>query len=215
MAELYIKDKHRELLNSQLYARIRRGKSCLVIGEFGRGKSAFVSQIKSKHRTVIYLDSLFTANLMLNKIKSKLGLTIKTSVPIEIIPELEKHKGRFLIVIDEANDVKSTIYPYLKRIMNLEIPIILAAKPGIIPYLEARFGDILSRLKVLNLQTISLEDYQEALKEKFESDAVRLIYSNCKQNMRIFDEVAEDCLDYVAEKKIDRITAKIATMFLK
>lgn len=215
MAELFIKDKQRKLLNDQLYNRIRRGKSCLVVGEFGRGKTAFLDQIKPKHRIVIKVDSLLSANMMLNKIKSKLGLNIKTAMPVEIISELKKHKTRFLILIDEANDIRGAVYPYLKRIMNHEIPVILAAKPGIIPYLETRFGDILSRLKILNLQAISLEDYQEALKEKFESEAVRLIYSNCRQNMRIFDEIAEDCLDYIVERKIPKVTLEIATMFVK
>lgn len=211
--ELYVKDAAREAILESVYARIRRNKSCLIVGQFGSGKSQFMGRLKPKYKTVIAIDSLLPVADMIHLIASKLGISGKGL--IDIINQFGSQKNKFIILIDEADDIKTQVYSYLKRIMNQDISIILAGKPNVLSLLQDRFEDILSRLKVHNIQMLSLDDYKEMLKNKFTAEAVELIYKNCGYNMRMFDEIGEDCLDYISNKDLKKVTVEIATMFIR
>ncbi|NDY74969.1 ATP-binding protein, partial [Desulfobacter hydrogenophilus] len=60
------------------------------------------------------------------------------------------------IIIDEANDLDTRVWPYLKRIIDAGVPIVFAGLPNVRTYLSRNHPDILSRLKTLILYPIEV-----------------------------------------------------------
>jgi len=102
----------------------------------------------------------------------------------------------FFIIIDEANDLDRRVWPYLKRIIDAGVPIVLAGLPKVRTFLTSEYPDILSRLKTLILYPIVVEDFIMEYKD-FESDAIEQIYVSTKGDMRKFKEICTDCRDRV------------------
>jgi thymidine kinase len=104
----------------------------------------------------------------------------------------------YYIVIDEANDIDKRLWPYLKRIMDAHVPIVLAGLPKVRTYLTSQHPDILSRLKTLILYPIVVEDFILEYKD-FESEAIEQIYVATRADMRKFKEICTDCRDKAKE----------------
>ncbi len=57
--------------------------------------------------------------------------------------------SNYFIVIDEANDLDPRLRPYLKRIIDADVPIVFAGLPKVRTFLTSEHPDIISRLKTL------------------------------------------------------------------
>jgi len=64
-----------------------------------------------------------------------------------------------VIIVDESNDLDSRTWPYFKRIIDAGIPIIFSGLPKVRTFLMNQHPDILSRLKILVLYPIMVEDF--------------------------------------------------------
>jgi hypothetical protein len=191
--ESFINDKRRVSYLSSVYYRINHGKSVLIEGGYGAGKTQFLQLIQPKKRRPVWVESLFNVHEILASILKDLNYEASASYRrspgyLKLICGLSD----FFLVIDEANDLDRRVWPYLKRIIDAQVPVIFAGLPKVRTFLTSEHPDILSRLKTLTLYPIEVEDFILEYKD-FESEAIEQIYAHVKGDMRKFEELRADC----------------------
>ncbi len=197
--EDFINDKRRVSYLSATYNRIYRGQSVLIEGDYGVGKSRFLNLIKPKKLKVVSVESLFNIHVILASILQELDYEAvatyrRTPNHLKMIYQL----SNLVITIDEANDLGKPVWPYLKRLIDARIPIVLAGLPKVRTFLTNEHPDILSRLKTLILYPIIVEDFIAEYND-FEPEAIEQIYVATKGDMRKFIEICTDCRDKAKE----------------
>lgn len=199
--ETFINDKRRVSYLSAAYYRINRGKSVLIEGGYGAGKTRFLELIKPKKLRGVWVESLFNVHEMLASILRELDY--EASASYRSSPHYLKRicgLSDFFLLIDEANDLNRRVWPYLKRIIDAGVPIVFAGLPKVRTFLTSEHPDILSRLKTLTLYPIEVEDFILEYKD-FEPEAIEQIYAFVKGDMRKFDEILMDCRQRAKELK--------------
>lgn len=212
--ENFINDQRRLSYLSAIYTRIYWGQSVLLEGDYGVGKSRFLQLIKPKKLIVVWVESLNNIHEILASILLQLNFEalpshFRTAKYLKMICEL----SGFIIIIDEANDLDRLVWPYFKRIIDAEIPIVFGGLPKVRTFLKNEHPDILSRLKTLVLYPIILEDFILEYKD-FEPEALEQIYVATKGDMRKFKEICTDCRDKAKEIKDSFVSLKLALSFL-
>ncbi len=212
--EDFINDDRRVSYLSGTYNRIYRGLSVLIEGDYGVGKSRFLDLIKPKKLKVVKVESLFNIHVILASILQKLDYEAvatyrRTPKHLNMIYQI----SNLVIIIDEANDLDKRVWPYLKRIIDAGIPIILAGLPKVRTFLTNEHPDILSRLKTLILYPIIVEDFIAEFND-FEPEAIEQIYVATKGDMRKFTEICTDCRDKAKELKQNFVDINIVLEFL-
>jgi hypothetical protein len=191
--ESFINDKRRVSYLSSVYYRINHGKSVLIEGGYGAGKTRFLQLIQPKKRRAVWVESLFNVHEILASILKDLNYEASASYRrspgyLKMICGLSD----YFLVIDEANDLDRRVWPYLKRVIDAEVPVIFAGLPKVRTFLTSEHPDILSRLKTLTLYPIEVEDFILEYKD-FEPEAIEQIYAQVKGDMRKFEELRTDC----------------------
>ncbi len=213
--EGFIHDQRRVSYLNAIYNTIYRGKSILIEGGYSAGKSRFLELIKPPNLQVVKLESLDKTHQLLAAILQQLKYDAlpayhMMSQHLKMISEIND----FIIIVDETNDLDKRVWPYFKRIMDAQIPIIFAGLPKVRTYLTHEHPDILSRLKILQLFPIRIEDFIRDY-EDFESEALEQIYASAGGDMRRFKEICADCRDKASELKQKVVNVNLALSFLK
>ena len=213
--ESFINDKRRVSYLASVYYRINRGKSVLIEGGYGVGKTRFLQLIQPNKLHAVWVESLFNVHVMLASILQELNYEAnasyrKTPGYLKLICSLSKN---FFLVLDEANDLDRRIWPYLKRIIDAEVPVILAGLAKVRTLLTSEHPDILSRLKILTLYPIEVEDFILEYKD-FETEAIEQIYAGVRGDMRKFEEICTDCRHRAKELKQSFVDVNLALSFL-
>ena len=211
----FINDKRRISYLSSVYTRIYRGQSVLIEGAYGVGKTRFLELIKPKKLMPVWLESLDNKHEILASILQGLDYEStpshwRTSAHLKKICTL----SGFFIIIDETNDLDRRVWPYFKRIIDARIPIVFAGLPNVRTYLASEHPDILSRLKVLTLFPIIVEDFIEKYKNNISQEAVEQIYAATNNDMRKFEEICSDCINKAKELKYSLVDINLALTFL-
>lgn len=212
--ESFINDKRRISYLAAIYNRIYRGQSVLIEGDYGVGKSRFLNLLQPQKLHGVWVESLFNIHEILASILKELNY--ETTATYRRTPEYLKricHLRGFFIIIDEANDLDRRVWPYLKRIIDAGVPIVLAGLPKVRTFLTSEYPDILSRLKTLILYPIVVEDFIMEYKD-FESDAIEQIYVATKGDMRKFKEICTDCRDRAKELNYSFVDVNLALEFI-
>ncbi|WP_419656561.1 putative transposase (ATPase domain protein) [Desulfosarcina variabilis str. Montpellier] len=212
--EHFINDKRRVSYLSSVYTRMYRGKSVLIEGAYGAGKTRFLQLIQPKKLKPVWLESLDNKHEILASILQELnyeGVATHwhTSRNLKKICSLTG----FFIVIDEANDLDRRVWPYFKRIIDAYIPMVFAGLPKVRTYLASEHPDILSRLKVLTIYPIIVEDFIAEYKN-FSSEAIEQIYAATDGDMRKFEEICIECQDKAKELKYSLVDINLALTVL-
>ena len=199
--ESFINDKRRVSYLSKVYYRINHGKSVLIEGGYGAGKTRFLELIKPKKLRSVWVESLFNIHEILASILRELDYEAnanyrRSPAYLKTICALSD----YFLLIDEANDLDRRVWPYLKRIIDAGVPIVLAGLPKVRTFLTTEHPDILSRLKTLILYPIEVEDFILENKD-FEPEGIEQIYAFVKGDMRKFDEILTDCRERAKELK--------------
>ena len=210
----FINDKRRVSYLSAIYNRMYRGQSALIEGDYGVGKSRFLDLIQPKKLTVVRVESLFNIHHILASILQELNYEAvatyrRTPKHLKMICKL----SNLLIIIDEASDLDQRVWPYLKRVIDAEIPIVFAALPKLRTFLTNEHPDILSRLKTLILYPIIVEDFIAEYKD-IEPEAMEQIYVATKGDMRKFKEICTDCRDKAKELNHSFVDLNLVLAFL-
>ena len=187
----------------------------MIEGAYGVGKTRFLKLIKPKKLMPVGLESLDNKHEILASILQGLDYESiashwRTSTHLKKICTL----SGFFIIIDEANDLDRRVWPYFKRIIDAAIPIVFAGLPNVRTYLASEHPDILSRLKVLTLFPIVVEDFIEKYKNNISQEAVEQIYAATNNDMRKFEEICSDCIDKAKELKYSLVDINLALTFL-
>jgi thymidine kinase len=212
--ESFINDKRRISYLGAVYNRIYRGRSIMIEGDYGVGKSRFLKLIAPKKLRTVRVESLFGVHETMAAILRELNY--ETTAHYRRTPEyLKMIRGLSdcFLVIDEANDLDRRIWPYFKRIMDAKVPIVLAGLPRVRTFLKSEHPDILSRLKILVLFPIMVEDFIEEYKD-IEPQAVEQIYIAARGDMRKFKEICTDCRDRARELEHSFVDVNLALEFL-
>lgn len=211
----FINDKRRISYLSSVYTRIYRGQSVLIEGAYGVGKTRFLELIKPKKLMPVCLESLDNKHEILASILQGLDYEStpshwRTSAHLKKICTL----SGFFIIIDETNDLDRRVWPYFKRIIDARIPIVFAGLPNVRTFLASEHPDILSRLKVLTLFPIIVEDFIEKYKNNISQEAVEQIYAATHNDMRKFEEICSDCRNKAKELNYSLVDINLALTFL-
>jgi hypothetical protein len=212
--ESFINDKRRVSYLSSVYSRINRGKSVLIEGGYGVGKTRFLQLIQPKKLHGVWVESLFNVHEMLASILQELNYEASANYRrspgyLKLICGL----SNVFIIIDEANDLDRRIWPYLKRIIDAGVPVILAGLPRVRTFLTSEHPDILSRLKILTLYPIEVEDFILEYKD-FEPEAIEQVYVTVKGDMRKFEEICTDCRERSKELNYSFVDVNLVLSFL-
>jgi len=212
--ESFINDKCRRSYLDVIYNSIDRGKSVLIEGDYGAGKSSFLTLIKSKKLNKVRLESLDKTHEILASILEQLNYEVKPgyhlcSGHLKMITSLKN----FMIVVDESNDLDPRVWPYFKRIIDAKIPILFSGTPNVRTFLGKEHPDILSRLKLLVLYPLIVDDFIQEY-QSFEPEAIEQIYAATGSDMRQFKEIGRDCLDKAQELKQAKVDVNLALMIL-
>ena len=132
MKENFISDKRRVSYLGATYNRIYRGQSVLIEGDFGAGKTRFLELLRPKKLHAVWVESLFNIHETLASILKELNYDTtatyrRTPQYLKIICKL----SNCFIIIDEANDLDTRVWPYLKRIIDARVPIVFAGLPKV------------------------------------------------------------------------------------
>jgi len=215
--EVFVRDKLRESFLNVINNRIERGKSSLIIGQYGSGKTGLPGQVKPKKR-VAWVNTVQPVHIIFADILEQLGRKVN--------PRNLQNKGlylnmileqQFVMLIDEANDIRPAFYPYLKRIIDSGSPAVMAGldddRRSIEAYLSENCPDILSRFRVLRLKPVDSEDLKKAM-PGFETDTIDVLYGAAGGNLRIFSDLCDDAADKAVEMKSEKVTVAIAVLFV-
>ena len=101
------------------------------------------------------------------------------------------------------------VWPYFKRIIDAKIPMRFAGLPKVRTYLASEHPDILSRLKVLTLYPIIVEDFIAEYKN-FLPEAIEQIYAATDGDMRKFEEICIECRDKAKKLKYSLVDINLA-----
>ena len=214
MKEDFISDKRRISYLSATYNRIYRGKSVLIEGDFGAGKTRFLQLLRPKKLHAVWVESLFNIHEILAAILKELNYD--TTATYRRTPQYLKmirNLSNCFIIIDEASDLDTRVWPYLKRIIDAGVPMVFAGQPNVRTYLSRNHPDILSRLKTLMLYPIVVEDFIENCKD-IQQEAVEQIYMAVKGDMRKFEEICTDCRDRAKELDYKFVDVNLALEFI-
>jgi len=214
MKEDFISDKRRVSYLAATYNRIYRGQSVLIEGDFGAGKTKFLELLRPKKLHAIRVESLFNIHEVLASILKELNYD--TTATYRRTPQYLKmicNLSNCFIIIDEASDLDTRVWPYLKRIIDAGVPMVFAGLPKVRTYLTRNHPDILSRLKTLLLYPIEVEDFIVEYKD-FQQEAIEQIYMAVRGDMRKFEEVCTDCRDRAKELGYKMVDLNLALEFI-
>jgi thymidine kinase len=214
MKEDFISDKRRVSYLRATYNRIYRGQSVLIEGDFGAGKTRFLELLRPKKLRAVWVESLFNIHETLASILEELNYD--TTATYRRTPQYLKmicNLSNCFIIIDEASDLDTRVWPYLKRIIDAGVPIVFAGLPKVRTYLSRNHPDILSRLKILILYPIVVEDFIIEYKD-IQQEAIEQIYMTVKGDMRKFKEICADCRDRAKEQDYKFVDLNLALEFI-
>ena len=209
MAKRIIMDKMRSTFLETINFRLRQNKSVMIFGEYGVGKTTLLSQIDTLklNKMFIRIESLDAIEKILAHILNESGFNVP-STRNSLSDNLKKIKDELtgvVLLIDEAQELKRSCWPYMKRIMDSSIPIIFAGTKELKSTLLNKHKDILSRVVRLELQQIDRMDIENKHSENADRDAIQYLLGKTESNMRIYFEYFEQCMARAKELKKDKI----------
>jgi len=207
-------DEQRNLFFKKIYKRINEGKSSLITGKIGSGKTVFLKSIDPEKLKILSVESLGSLNHILCSIlkQQKYKFSIKMNKSADYLEAICKFR-KIIITIDDVNDLRWGIFRYIKRIMDSQIPVIMVGTPEIQTSLREKHEDVYCRLKIFNLDPIGLDDIKKQYPQ-FENDALEVIFGFSAGNMWIFREICEECLDEMKELKLDKVKMNIVEKYI-
>lgn len=191
---LYLSPSHQEALASMIYGITERRGFVAIIGAVGTGKTTLLhtlfSELGTEVKTVFIFNTKVSFHQLLQNILVELELTPKSSNKSELFNQLndfliEKHAlgENVALVIDEAQNLSSSVLEELRMLSNLETPrakllqIVLVGQPELDTKLRSHN---LRQLK----QRIAISCYLTPLNhdEQLRYISHRLSVAGCRDN---------------------------------
>ena len=152
---LYLSKKHREAINHMQYGIQERMGFLEITGEIGAGKTtvckALLNKLDEHTKTAFILNGNLSEIQLLQAIIEDFGIQVKNKNKITMLNELNKflleqleHKNNVVLIIDEAQNLKSSLLEQIRLLSNLEtekeklLQIILVGQPELREKLASR-----------------------------------------------------------------------------
>lgn len=211
----FIEDEQRHSYLATIHSRILKGKSTLLIGKCGSGKTALLKNITLPSFTVIPIESLGSPNYILTSIllKSKYNFTARPHKSVEYLTAI-LNIPKIAILLDDINDLRPGFFRFLKRMMDAGIPLVMAGTPEITTLLKQNHEDVLARLRILHLTPLSILDFKDNYAQ-FEKDTLELISGFSFGNMWIFKEICEEGLEKLKESSLTKVTVNLVHQIIQ
>jgi predicted AAA+ superfamily ATPase len=205
----YVHDEARKYALNAITKRISRKQSVMLTGHYGSGKTSLLKQIKNT-ATTVRVRSLGSLYQLLGRIDG-----VNDPVPYYKAKYLDHRCAHpATIIIDEAQHLPHSLYPYLKIIMDSGSSVILAGLPELRQTLVDKHPDVLSRLTHIELEPLAEQDLYAHLGADFEEDAFSAIYGSTG-DMRVMMSIVQDCRDYAEAKGVNSIGMDLVSMFIR
>lgn len=220
---LYLSPSHQEALASMLYGIKERRGFVSIIGEVGTGKTTLLhtlfNELDKKIKTVYIFNTKINFNQLLQNILVELELTSLSNNKIELLNQLNEFLIEKLslgenvaLIIDEAQNLSSTVLEELRMLSNLEtandklLQILLVGQPELdfklrspnLRQLKQRIG-INCYITPLNYnQSMDYINHRlnvvGANNDVFTPDALNLIYEFSRGIPRIINIICDNAL---------------------
>jgi type II secretory pathway predicted ATPase ExeA len=183
---LYLSQTHREALASLVYG-IETGRGFLaLIAQPGMGKTTLLfhllEQFRSSARTAFVFQTQCTSREFLQFLSSDLGCTTSSSQDfVRMIEEFNYHLSeearvgkRFIVVVDEAQNLSSSVLETIRLLSNFETPrakllqIVLSGQPELGNKLARHdMVQLQQRISSLNrLEPFSLQEIEQYIQHR-------------------------------------------------
>ncbi len=143
---LYLSKKHKEAICHMLYGIQERMGFLEITGEIGAGKTtvckALLNKLDNHTKTAFILNGNLSETQLLQAIVEDFGIQVKAKNKITMLNELNKflleqleHRNNAVLIIDEAQNLKSSLLEQVRLLSNLEtekeklLQIILVGQP--------------------------------------------------------------------------------------
>jgi energy-coupling factor transporter ATP-binding protein EcfA2 len=213
--ETFISDPHRDNHLKVLNKRIIQGKSTLLIGKSGVGKTELIKQINSTGKIVIQVDSLGTTHHILCSVlkKCNFNFSAKTNKNIQYLKAVCQLKD-ILLIIDDASDLKPMFFRFIKRIMDANIPIIMISRPEILPILKQENDDVFARLRILQLPPLTSVQIKNNT-DIFEKEALEVVSGFSLGNLFLLKDIWEEGLEKLKSANLSKITISLVQKIIQ
>jgi len=210
----FIEDENREKIHQIVSARVRTGRSAMIVGGFGVGKTTLLDKIAEDFKreyNVVRVSPLGGVYQLLGEMCgiSDASWVRKTQYLQQLCSGVSEKR---IIVIDEAQHLTKDIYPYLKQVMDAGNSFVLSALPEFEDKLREKYPDVLSRMVRIKVNPIVPSDVKTAL-PMFEEEAIEQILGYA-ESMRATTNLVIDCLTYIKDENLDKVTVEIAEKFM-
>lgn len=231
---LYLSKKHREAISHMQYGIEQRMGFLEITGEIGTGKTtickALLNTLDEHTKTAFILNSNLSEIQLLQAIVEDFGIKLKNKNKLTMLNELNrfllehiKMKNNVVLIVDEAQNLKSSLLEQIRLLSNLEtekeklLQIILVGQPELkeklrSPELAQLRQRIAIRYHISPLDRTELDAYINHRlnvagsngKNLFDKDAMDNVFKYSGGVPRLINIICDKGLlaGYASEKKI-------------
>jgi len=212
---MFISNLQRSAFLNTIHARIKKGKSTLIISKCGAGKTDLLKQISIPSFNIVQVESLGSTSYILSYILLKTNFTFSPRINknVEYLKSVCNIKN-LVITIDDIGDLRPGFFRYIKRLMEANIPIIMAGSIDIIPFLKENHEDVISRLRILPLEPLTTQDFKKTY-ASFSEDALDIVSGFSFGNMWIFKEICEEGLEKIKSASLSKVSVSIVQQIIQ
>ncbi len=243
---VFLSKNHKEAFAHLLYGINNRAGFILLSGEVGSGKTtvlrALLSQLDSDHyRTALMFNPYLSPAELLQTINREFGIPPNVSNGSTFLDNLnlfllqQNAEGRTVVlVIDEAQDLESSVLEQIRLISNLEtdreklIQIVLSGQPELLKILKRNeMRQLSQRITVrCHLQPMDFQDSIHYINHRlevaggrgaviFSNSALKKIYKYSRGLPRLINASCDRALLTGYTRDTSRITSRIAAAGIK
>ena len=205
---LFLSDKHKEVFSHLIYGIEQRKGFIEITGEVGTGKTtlcrALLNKLNEKTKTALILNPILSRMELLRSILEDLGLESEGESEKELLRRLNEflieelsRGGNVVIILDESQDLTSSLLEEIRLLSNLEtekeklLQIVLVGQPELHQKLNS------PGLRQVN-QRIAVRYHLTALDEKESRDYIhyRLRIAGSKERVKFSPGALKKIYDY-------------------
>ena len=204
----FIKDENRESIFKWVDLRVQKNRSIMIIGETGSGKTELGKKLKEIHN-LIQVSPFGTVTQLLGEMNGVTDVQ-KWRGSSHYLHQLKRHPKR--VLMDEAQELDRRIFPRMKELMDCGNTFVLLGREPLVDIMEDYFPDLMDRFLRVDIEPLSIDDFEVNL-PMFDKKALMLIDGK-DSSMRVKTDIMDDCLRYIKENGMDRVTVEVVEEFI-
>jgi type II secretory pathway predicted ATPase ExeA len=206
----FIQTKRNTTNLSILQRRIASGKSTMLLGERGTGKSRMLKELMDKYhddKSIVYnISGLGSVSQLLGRMAGDPDIRVHRKQ--EYIDQLIARPRK--IFQDEGQDMTKDIYPYLKMLIDAGNVFVIAGHDHLEEKMtRAKSRDVMRRFQMLQVKSLFKKELEDSgLFKDIAPDALQWL-DNVAESTGVFMDTIEDCRHYAKEQQLKIIPLEI------